>query len=68
MSEAATCPRCDGTGIVSVQHGSIYMTDSEEEILLAFHEEACPVCRPNLVREGGAMRSEDRILTRLDTA
>ena len=25
--------------------------------MLAFHEEPCPLCMPNLAREGGAMRS-----------
>ena len=58
MSEGTVCPRCHGTGIVSVQHGSIFMTDSEEEKMLAFHEEECPVCMPNLAREGGTTLSE----------
>ncbi len=52
------CSRCHGTGIISVQHGPIFAIDSEEEMMLAYHEEACPVCRPSLAREGGATLSE----------
>lgn len=44
----AHCRRCSGTGVIDVRHGTIFETDSADEIALAFHSEPCPACRPNV--------------------
>lgn len=38
------CKRCKGTGTVPVKHGTTYITDSDDEIALAYHDEPCPTC------------------------
>lgn len=40
----SNCRRCDGTGVIQVQNGTTYTTDSEDEIALAYHDEPCPAC------------------------
>ena len=68
MSKDTACPRCHGTGIVSVQHGRVFATDSEEEMMLAFHEESCPACMPSLARKGATTAIGKGSMTALDSS
>ena len=43
--EQLNCRRCRDRGVISVRHGTIYETDSDDEIALAYHDEPCPDCR-----------------------
>ena len=38
------CKRCGGSGLISVKHGTTYITDSDDEIKLAYRDEPCPRC------------------------
>ncbi len=44
LPKLTQCGKCRGTGQVRVKHGNTYITDDADEIELAFHQEACPVC------------------------
>ena len=42
------CSSCRGSGEIRVKHGTVYITDSPDEIDAAYHYEPCPSCHAEI--------------------
>ena len=38
------CQHCHGTGVIIVKYGTVYETETPEEVALTYHDEPCPEC------------------------